>query len=58
MQTEKILQNVFDEKLQLQNIKVDRAHRVDNKEKSKKEQWLLSWQVSSAYKKLFPKSGN
>lgn len=56
MQTEKILQNVFDEKLQ--NIKVDRAHRVDNKEKSKKEQWLLSLQVSSAYKKLFPKSGN
>lgn len=58
MQTEKILQNVFDEKLQLQNIKVDRAHRVDNKEKSKKEQWLLSSQVSSAYKKLFPKLGN
>ena len=31
------LQNLFDEKLQLQNFEVERAHRVGNKEKSKKK---------------------
>lgn len=35
-QTEKTLQNLFDEKLQLQNIKAGRAHRVGNREKSYK----------------------
>ena len=31
-------ENLFDEKLKLQNIKVERAHRVGNKEKIKKGQ--------------------
>ena len=35
-QTEKNLQNLFDEKLQLQNIKAGRAHRVGDREKSYK----------------------
>ena len=33
-QTEEILQNLFKEKLQLENISVERAHRVGNKEKN------------------------
>ena len=33
-QTEEILQNLFDEKIQLQNLKVEKAHRLGNKEKS------------------------
>ena len=32
--TEEILQNLFDEKIQLQNLKVEKAHRLGNKEKS------------------------
>ena len=35
-QTEEILQNLFKEKLQLENISVERAHRVGNKEKNNK----------------------
>ena len=35
-QTEQILQNLFEEKLQLENISVERAHRVGNKEKNNK----------------------
>ena len=35
-QTEKTLQNLFDEKLQLQNITAGKAHRVGNREKSYK----------------------
>ena len=36
-QTEEILQNLFKEKLQLENISVERAHRVGNKEKNNKQ---------------------
>ena len=35
-QTEEILQNLFEEKLQLENISVERAYREGNKEKNKK----------------------
>ena len=35
-QTEEILWNLFEEKLQLENISVERVHRVDNKEKNNK----------------------
>ena len=35
-QTEEILQNLFEEKLQLENISVKRAHRVANNEKNNK----------------------
>ena len=35
-QTEEILQNLFKEKLLLENISVERAHRVGNKEKNNK----------------------
>ena len=35
-QTEEILQSLFKEKLQLENISVERAHRVGNKEKNNK----------------------
>ena len=35
-QTEEILQNLFKEKLQLESISVERAHRVGNKEKNNK----------------------
>ena len=35
-QTEEILKNLFKEKLQLENISVERAHRVGNKEKNNK----------------------
>ena len=35
-QTKEILQNLFKEKLQLENISVERAHRVGNKEKNNK----------------------
>ena len=35
-QTEEILQNLFKEKLMLENISVERAHRVGNKEKNNK----------------------
>ena len=35
-QTEEILQNLFEEKLQLENISVEGAHSVGNKEKNKK----------------------
>ena len=35
-QTEEILQNLFEEKLQLETISVERAHRVGNKVKNKK----------------------
>ena len=35
-QTEKVLQNLFKKKLQLENISVERAHRVGNKEKNNK----------------------
>ena len=38
-QTEEILQNLFKEKLQLENISVERAHRVGNKEKNNKQQF-------------------
>ena len=34
-QTEETLQNLFEEKLQLENISLERAHRVGNKEKNK-----------------------
>ena len=36
-QTEEILQNLFKEKLQLENISVERAHRVGNNEKNNKQ---------------------
>ena len=35
--TEEILQNLFQEKLQLENILVERVHRVGNKEKNNKQ---------------------
>ena len=35
-QTKEILQNLFEEKLQLENISVERAHREGNKEKNNK----------------------
>ena len=35
-QTEEILQNLFKEKLLLENISVERAHREGNKEKNNK----------------------
>ena len=35
-QTEEILKNLFKEKLQLENISVERTHRVGNKEKNNK----------------------
>ena len=34
-QTEETLQNLFEEKLQLENISLERTHRVGNKEKNK-----------------------
>ena len=40
-QTEEILQNLFKEKLQLENISVERAHRVGNKEKNNKRTIVL-----------------
>ena len=40
-QTEEILQNLFQEKLQLQNISVERGHRVGNKEKNNKRTIVL-----------------
>ena len=36
-QTEEILPNLFKEKLQLENISVERVHRVGNKEKNNKQ---------------------
>ena len=36
-QTEQILQNVFKEKLQLENISVERANRVGNTKKNNKQ---------------------
>ena len=36
-QTEEILQNLFQEKLQLENILGERVHRVGNKEKNNKQ---------------------
>ena len=44
-QTEEILQNLFEEKLQLENISVERAQGVGNKEKNNNEQYLSSEQV-------------
>ena len=35
-QTEEILQSLFEEKLQLKTISIERAHKVGNKEKNKK----------------------
>ena len=40
-QTEEILQNLFKEKLQLENISVERAHRVGNKGKNNKRTIVL-----------------
>ena len=40
-QTEEISQNLFKEKLQLENISVERAHRVGNKEKNNKRTIVL-----------------
>ena len=40
-QTEEILQNLFKEKLPLENISVERAHRVGNKEKNNKRTIVL-----------------
>ena len=39
--TEEILQNLFKEKLQLENFSVERAHRVGNKEKNNKQTIVL-----------------
>ena len=36
-QTEETLQNLFEEKLQLENISLERAHRVGNKEQNNKQ---------------------
>ena len=36
-QTEETLQNLFEEKLQLENISLERVHRVGNKEQNNKQ---------------------
>ena len=49
-QTEEILQNLFKEKLQLENISVERAHRVGNKEKN--NTWTIVDKLASFKDKL------
>ena len=49
-QTEESLQNLFEKKLQLENISVERAHRVGNKEKNNK--WTIVIKSASFKDKL------
>ena len=57
-QTEEILQNLFKEKLQLENISVERAHRVGNKEKNNKRTIVLKLASFKGKLKIFQKLRN
>lgn len=54
-QTEKNLQNLFDEKLQLQNVKAGRAHRVGDREKSYKITIIAKFESFKENKRFFQK---
>ena len=49
-QTKEILKKLFEEKLQLENISVERAHRGGNKEKNNK--WTIVVKLASFKDKL------
>ena len=55
-EAENILQNFFDENLQLQNIEVESAHKVGNEEESKKEQKLPSFESFKDKQSIFSKT--
>ena len=55
-EAENVLQNFFDENLQLQNIEVESVHKVGNEEKSKKEQKLLSFESFKYKQRIFSKT--
>ena len=51
-QTEKVLQNLFKKKLQLENISVERAHRVGNKEKNNKRTITVKLATKNNFRSL------
>ena len=55
-QTEEILQNLFKEKLQLENISIERGHRVGNKEKNSKRTIVLKLASFEDKLKIIPEA--